>query len=83
MLKLVVSRLPTRVTREDLMRFAGFSFSTRRVVVVKEKAQAYERLAPPLLNRFEKQVLRFTTILPMHTANSLAVRVVLPCEMTS
>jgi hypothetical protein len=27
-----------------------------RVVVVVEKAEAYTRLAPPLLNRFEKQV---------------------------
>lgn len=28
----------------------------RRVVVVVETADAYEKLAPPLLNRFEKQV---------------------------
>ena len=27
-----------------------------RVVVVVEKVEAYTRLAPPLLNRFEKQV---------------------------
>jgi hypothetical protein len=29
---------------------------TFRVVCVVEKTDAYEKLAPPLLNRFEKQV---------------------------
>lgn len=31
----------------------------RRVVVVVETVDAYEKLAPPLLNRFEKQVSKF------------------------
>ena len=34
-----------------------------RVVVVVEKEDAYTRLAPPLLNRFEKQVLERTDVM--------------------
>lgn len=36
----------------------------RRVVVVVETADAYEKLAPPLLNRFEKQVRKFLLSTP-------------------
>jgi hypothetical protein len=35
-----------------------------RVVVIVEKADAYTRLAPPLLNRFEKQVLEWRDLIP-------------------
>eukprot|EP00954_Amorphochlora_amoebiformis_P011672 911779-Amorphochlora_amoeboformis.AAC.1 len=34
-----------------------------RVIVVVEKIDAYNRLAPPLLNRFEKQVIERTNLL--------------------
>lgn len=43
-----------------------------RVVVVVEKVDAYERLAPPLLNRFEKQVLERADVLLPHDLPLLA-----------